>query len=611
MKLKFNVPAALLIFLILYVFMIGIRPLFSPDEARYIEIPREMIADHDYVTPRLNGARYFEKPIMGYWLIAGAVRVFGENAFAGRIVPAISSGLAALIVLLLGAKMTGRREQGWYAACCFLLMPLVFVVGTTCTLDAIFSLFVTATVAAFYCAMEGCSEKKPLKCVLWLLVTGAAAGCAFLVKGFLAFALPVMSVLPWLIWDSVDAGLDLRRTASSPDRNEAADPKNGISFVIKKCLRTIFTLPWLPLVVALLVIAPWAILIHRAQPDFWRYFVVEEHFARFFGGAKAEHPHGPFFFVLTLLWGAAEWFLLAPAIGYGFGKIGVRGEKKSWFRFLICWFAGPFLFLSASSGKLPTYILPCFPPLAIMISAALFRYFEERPDGKGKLFNVPLMICSAALGLTVIAGIAAFYFNLPAKFGIVIYESKETWKYFVIFNVLVLALLGAAAAFTEKLPSRKLSYFAAAVIPFFLAMNLIIPESVNDARSMDKFLEECRDEITPDTIVIAHGSNMHAICLAYHRNDLYVIFPGELTYGLTCKEAEEKDKKRNQSFTKVQQLLDANPGKKVVMFFPADRYFDHNNRHKIPYPPALSVKKSIPSDPESKKANGQVFVRFQ
>jgi 4-amino-4-deoxy-L-arabinose transferase len=600
-----------LIFLVLYVLLIGIRPIFSPDEARYLEIPREMLADHDYVTPRLNGARYFEKPIMGYWLIAGAIRVFGENAFAGRIVPALSTGLAALIVLLLGAKLTGRKEQGWYAACCFLLMPLVFIVGTACTLDAIFSLFVTATVASFYCAMEMCSEKKRLKCALWLLAAGAAAGCAFLVKGFLAFALPVMAVLPWMIWDCIDAILDQRRATSSPVQCGAEEQEKNTASEIKKCLKAVFSLPWLPFVAALLVIAPWAVLIHRAQPDFWRYFIVEEHFSRFgfMGEAKVEHPHGPFFFVLTLLWGAAEWFLLSPAIGYGFGKIGVRGRRNSWFRFLICWFAGPFLFLSASSGKLPTYILPCFPALAIMVSAALFRYFEERPDGKGKLFNVPLMAVAAALGLTVIAGIAAFYLNLPARFGIVIFEKNETWKYFVIFNVLVLALLGTAAAFTEKLPSRKLSYFAAAAIPFFLAMNLTIPQSVYDARSMEAFLEECRDEIAPDTLVLAHGSNMHAICLAYHRTDLYVVFPGELTYGLTCGEAEEKDRKRNQPYTQIQKLLNANPGKKVVMIFPADRYYRHAAENK--FPPALFVKKSIPSDPEDKHANGQVLVRFQ
>lgn len=65
MKLEFNIPAALLIFVVLYVLLIWVRPLYSPDEARYVEIPREMIADHDFVTPRLNGARYFEKPVWG------------------------------------------------------------------------------------------------------------------------------------------------------------------------------------------------------------------------------------------------------------------------------------------------------------------------------------------------------------------------------------------------------------------------------------------------------------------------------------------------------------------------------------------------------------------
>ena len=577
MKLKFNIPAAILIFLVLYVLLIGVRPLFSPDEARYVEIPREMLADHDFVTPRLNGARYFEKPVMGYWLIAGAVRVFGENAFAGRFMPAMSTGLAALIVLLLAAKMTGKREVGLYAAGVYLLMPLVFIVGTTCTLDAMFSLFVTATVASFYCAVEGYLAKKRLNCVLWLLATGAAAGCAFLTKGFLAFALPVMAVLPWLIWE--------------------------------KRWKAIFVLPWLPLVAALVVIAPWAILVHRAQPDFWRYFVVEEHFARFFGGEEAEHPHGPFYFVLTLIWGAAEWLLLSPAIGYGFGKIGVRGEKNSWFRFLICWFAGPFLFLSASSGKLPTYILPCFPAIAIMISAGLFRYFEERPDGKGKLFNVPLIVFAVAGVIAGPVALIVIHYVLPKYFDVALYSKGETWKIFILFNALVLILFGAFAAFTEKKTSRKLSYFISAVIPAFIASYFVVPQSIYDARGMDEFLEECRDEITPDTIIIAHGSNLHAISLAYHRTDLYVIFPGELTYGLSCKEAEEKDKKRNLPYNKVQRLMNENPGKKVVMFFPADRYFEHHE--SIVYPPAISVKKSIPDDPENKEADGQVLVRFQ
>ena len=577
MKLKFTIPAAILLFLLLYILLLSVRPLFSPDEYRYIEIPREMLADHDFVTPRLNGARYFEKPVMGYWLIAGAIKVFGKNAFAARFAPAVSTGLAALIVALLGAKLTGRREQGWYAAVCFLVMPLVFIVGTTCSLDAVFSFFVTATIASFYCASECCREKqKRTHLLLWLLATGGAAGCAFLVKGFLAFVLPVMAVLPWMIWE--------------------------------KRWKEIFTLPWLPFVVALAVIAPWAILIHRAEPDYWRYFVMEEHFARFFGGVEAEHPHGPFFFVLILLAGAAEWFLLSPAIGYGVGKIGVRGEKNSWFRFLICWFAGPFLFLSASSGKLPTYILPCFPALAIMISAALFRYFErDRPDGKGrdKLFDLPLLVF-VVLGL--IAGPVALiviFHVLPKYFDVALYGGGETGKSLIMIVAFVLVLSGVVAAFSAKQPVRKLSCFIAAVVPVFVVAFFVVPKSFYDARTMDVFLEECRDEITPDTVIIAKGSCCQAVCCVYERNDIYIIAPGELTYGLSYPE----DKHRDLAVHLLKQFFAEHPGQKVVMFFSADRYYRLCQENK--FPPALSVKKSIPDDPEDKHANGKVMVRFQ
>lgn len=574
MKYKFNIPAAILIFLILYVLLSGVRPLFSPDEARYVEIPREMLENGNFVSPRLDGARYFEKPIMGYWLIAGSLKLFGETNFAARFVPGMCTGLAALIVLLLAAKMTGKKAEGWYAACCYLLMPLVFIVGTTCTLDSIFSLFVTATVASFYLVMEQYDAKNRWKCVLWLCVTGVAAGCAFLTKGFLAYALPVMAVLPWMLWE--------------------------------KRWKAMFTLPWLPFVVSLIVIAPWAILIHRAEPDFWRYFLIEEHFNRFFGGAEAEHPQGPFFFFLVLLWGAAQWFLLSPAIGLGVKKIGF---KASWFRYLICWFAGPLLFLSASSGKLPTYILPCFPPLAIMVAAALFRYFEVRPDGKGRLFNVPLMVFAILAVIGIPATVTVIHCVLPKYFEISLFEKNESWKLFVAVNAGVLTLFGAIAAFTEKHPTRKLSYFLAACFPIFVASFFIVPQSIYDARCIDAFLEECRDDITPDTVVIAHGSNVHAICYAYHRTDLYVIFPGELTYGFTCKDADEDDRKHNLPYSHVTKLMNENPGKQVVMFFPADRYYKHHE--SIVYPPAISVRKSIPNDPEDKEADGQVLVRFQ
>ena len=602
MKSKYCILVIVLVFAVLYLLLLGVRPLIMPDEARYVEIPREMLADHDYVTPHLNGLRYFEKPIMGYWLIAGSMRVFGETRFAARFVPAVCTGLAALIVAFLAAKMTGRKEQGWFAAGCFLLMPLVFFVGTTCTLDAIFSLFVTATVAAFYLAMEEFERKRTAKCMLWLLATGAAAGCAFLTKGFLAFALPVVAVLPWLIWSFVDDLLLQKRAADEQADKAFRDPFRYV--------KAIFTLPWLPFVVALIVIAPWAILIHRAEPDFWRYFVVEEHFSRFFGIAKkVEHPQGPFFFVLTLLWGAGVCLPLTPAIALGFWKLDLRGKNASWFRFLICWFAGPFLFLSASKGKLPTYILPCFPALAIMISAALFRYFEERSDGKGKLFNIPVLVFC---GLGLIAGpavVAALGYVLPNYFDISIFGKEESWK-LVLLSCAInpIFFLAGAAVVLKKTPVKLLCYLLA-VASVFLVSFFVVPQDFYDTRCVTSFISDCKEEfeITPDTLIIAHGSNVHAVCYTFHRNDIFMDVAGELEYGLSDRYPDAAG--REVKGSNVKKFVKLHPDKKIVMFFPANRYYYHKSVNILPEP--IFLIKSIPTDPDSKDADGMVFVRFQ
>lgn len=129
-------------------------------------------------------------------------------------------------------------------------------------------------------------------------------------------------------------------------------------------------LPWIPLAVALAVIAPWALAVHRADGDYWRYFVVVEHLQRFLSDSGEQHPE-PFWFLIPFLVGGIfpAGFLLSAAIP------GIRGERKTFFRsplnrFCLCAVVLPFLFFSISSGKLPTYILPCFPFLPCSAPAA-------------------------------------------------------------------------------------------------------------------------------------------------------------------------------------------------------------------------------------------------
>ncbi len=96
------------IFLFLYILPLGVRPIIIPDESRYAEIPREMIASGDWIVPRLNGLRYFEKPVMGYWLNALSIKLFGENAFAVRFPSASATGLSAFLIFLLIRRFSGE-----------------------------------------------------------------------------------------------------------------------------------------------------------------------------------------------------------------------------------------------------------------------------------------------------------------------------------------------------------------------------------------------------------------------------------------------------------------------------------------------------------------------
>ena len=319
-------------FIVAYLLPLAGRPMVTPDEFRYAEIPREMIDRGDYVTPHLVNMRYFEKPVMGYWMTAGCFKVFGENAFALRLPAALGAGLAALLAALLIQQTLHDEKIAALAAMLYLTFGMAYGIGTFAVLDSQLTGFVTGvSCTAFLAAVEPRFTRR--KAAL-LVICGFFAAFAFLTKGFLAFVVPALAVTGFLLWE-----------------------RRWKEFLI---------LPWIPLAVALAVIAPWALAVHRADGDYWRYFVVVEHLQRFFSDSGEQHPE-PFWFLIPFLVGGIfpAGLLLSAAIP------GIRGERKTFFRsplnrFCLCAVVLPFLFFSISSGKLPTYILPCFPFLAVL-----------------------------------------------------------------------------------------------------------------------------------------------------------------------------------------------------------------------------------------------------
>ncbi|MFQ5687664.1 MAG: phospholipid carrier-dependent glycosyltransferase, partial [Candidatus Scalindua sp.] len=211
-----------ILFLLLYIAPLNVRPVAAPDEARYGEIAREMLDTGDFVVPRLNGLRYFEKPVLGYWLNAASMALFGGNSFAIRFPSALAVGLTALTIYLMVQRFHRCERTALLAAFIYMTFVGVYGVGTFCVPDSLLSFFLTAALSCFLVVSANETVRKR---IWWLLLCGVFCGAAFLTKGFLAFAVTALAATPFLLWE-----------------------RRG---------RDLFTLPWIPLFAATAVALPW------------------------------------------------------------------------------------------------------------------------------------------------------------------------------------------------------------------------------------------------------------------------------------------------------------------------------------------------------------------
>ena len=514
--MKKSAFAVIGIFILLYIMPLGVRPMVIPDETRYAEIPREMISSGDWVVPHLDGFRYFEKPVLGYWLNAASMVLFGQNAFAARFPSAMAVGISALFLFLMVRRFAGGYWMGILVTLVFLTCMEVFGVGVFSVLDSIFSMFVTAAFISFFFAyMEVRSSKKTGLLALF----GIFCGLAFLTKGFIAFAIPVMVIVPFMIWEER----------------------------WKELLR----IPWVPVVAAVMISLPWSIMIHLREPDFWNYFFWEEHIRRFMS-ETAQHSNPFWYFIPVIIGGSLPWTALFPAAISGLWK---KLLKDPLIRFAICWFFFLFLFFSISKGKLATYILHCFPPLAIFITTGLKKYLEGE---KKRAFTF------GASFLAVSAGVLAVILVLSQVtdfWGFRVYRSEETWKWIIgaggLMTWISLIICSVKATDFRK---RFLLYGAAPMLLMFSA-HFIMPNQTIDRKAPGSFLMNNSNRVSPDNVLVTDGL-ARAACWFYKRNDVYIISgAGELDYGLKYDDS----KHRLLTVGQFKKLIEGDLGKKGVI----------------------------------------------
>jgi 4-amino-4-deoxy-L-arabinose transferase len=476
------------LFFLLYILPLGVRPMVIPDETRYAEIGREIVDTGNWIVPRLNGLRYFEKPILGHWLSALSISLLGDNAFAIRLSSALSAGLSALMLFFLIRRFINDSTTAILAASIFLTCCEVYGIGTYCSLDSVFSMFITVSMIIFFFAFM---ETRHFRRTVYLIGFGIMCGLAFLTKGFLAFVIPVIIIVPFIIWQHR----------------------------FKEFLRVF----WVPVIAAILIALPWSIMIHLREPDFWHYFFWTEHIKRFISADIGQHPNPFWFYILFILAGTLPWTAQIGAAIYRLRKIPL---KEPLLRYAICWFLLPFVFFSVCRGKLLTYILPCFPPLIVLFIIGLRQEFTTVKAGKFKFSNIISLTLIIILALTL----ALTQTVIPST---TVYRSVETWKWlFLIAGLLMYAILliqaGKAASHV-----RKLGFSCLAPLLLMFSVQFSIPDQFLECKAPVEFLKRYKDRISQDTVLVSDNYLAPAVCWCYKRSDVFLLDKaGEFGYGL-------------------------------------------------------------------------------
>jgi len=304
---------------------LGSYPLMDQDEGRNGEVAREMAQSNDYVLPHLNGLPYIDKPVLSFAAAASVMEFLGPTELAARSIPFLSTLATALLVGWFGARWYGR-EAGWVAGIAAAVAPLPLAFARIVILDSLLALLVTSALLAFYAATEARVEGRPER--FYTLVAWASIGLGVLTKGPVALAVPLMVATPYALW----------RRASWAVWN-----------------------PLGPLLMAA-IIAPWVWFMEDRLPGYLKYVAITETWQRV-SSDELQRTQPWWYFLVIAGVGYFPWWPLA------FGRRRLDGGIDPKRVYCFIWLLVPLFFFSLSRSKLPQYILPLMPAVALLLAS--------------------------------------------------------------------------------------------------------------------------------------------------------------------------------------------------------------------------------------------------
>lgn len=439
-----GVVVLLLVFTAIWFSNLDYRRLVHPDEGRYAEIPREMVASGDWITPRLNGVKYFEKPVLQYWITAAAYSIFGIHHWTARVWPALSGFLGVLFIgyvgLRLGGPLLGLYSAAVLGGCAWYVLNTHIL-----TLDAGVTFWMSVGLGSLFIAQR--DDATPAEERGWMLAAWSALALAVLSKGLIGVALP------------------------------------GGAMVIYTLLRRDWSL-WRRLhliggsLVFLAIAAPWFVAVSLRNGEFFDFFFIREHFTRFL--TNEAHREGAWwYFIPILLAGILPWLtVFVWTARRMWTDVPVGRNGFSWQRFAVVWSAFIFVFFSVSGSKLPSYILPMFPALALILGWQL----TVLPQTTLARLTLPLV---AIMGVIALIALVA-YAPLAARFADARQPLEPLLEYGVwLKTACVVAFAGGALGLFYLRSAKRTAAVLSVSLTALLAAMLVLTghDTLAEARS--------------------------------------------------------------------------------------------------------------------------------
>lgn len=322
-----------------YALWLGGHALFTPDEGRYSEIAREMVVTHDYITPRLNGVAFLDKPILYYWLQASAIKLFGLKEWALRFWPACFGVLGCLITYFAGHVLFNRRT-GILSAVILATSPLYYGAAHYANLDLEMAVLISTTLLFSLLALHSPAKQKK---TFYFILAYIFCALAILTKGLIGIVFPAMIIGLWII-------------LLNQWRN----------------LKQMYLITGLFIVI--IITLPWYTLVQKANPEFLHFFFVTQQFSRFLAHGDFNNAMPSWFYLPVVLLGFFPWSVfMLQACTKNIKAILQARKAHSIELFLLLWPLLIFIFFSIPKSKLIGYILPIFPALALIIG----RYLDD------------------------------------------------------------------------------------------------------------------------------------------------------------------------------------------------------------------------------------------